>query len=274
MTDALVLRKLDELEEQEGALPELLQFYRKLLLIQAGVGEHLETPHPGLTGDTAAEILKQGKPLLEAADFTFDQALFLDTLRQVTDVFGEFSHLLGLTAEAFQDSPPDQLISSDTIKAWLDGRDLPSTEALSQSVLANLIHAAIKPFLVSYSRALIGVVDQAIWRRAYCPVCGGNPDFAYLETERGSRWLVCSRCDAEWLYRRLQCPYCQNEDQKDLSYYSNDEGVYRLYVCERCKHYLKTIDLRSAKAGTEVAAERLLTFEMDAQARELGYLPL
>ena len=35
-------------------------------------------------------------------------------------------------------------------------------------------------------------VDQEKWRRRYCPVCGGNPDIAYLDTERGSRWLVCS----------------------------------------------------------------------------------
>lgn len=133
---------------------------------------------------------------------------------------------------------------------------------------------AVRPFLVNYSRALISLVDQATWRRSYCPICGGSPDFAYLEAERGARWLICSRCDAEWLFQRLQCPYCQTVDQKDLSYYSNDDEIYRLYVCDKCKHYLKTIDLRKAGSGTEVSVERLLTYELDVQASEYGYLPL
>ena len=127
---------------------------------------------------------------------------------------------------------------------------------------------------MSHARALIGLVDQDAWRRSYCPVCGGNADFAYLETERGSRYLLCSRCDSEWLFQRLRCPYCHTEDQNALSYYSNDEEVYRLYVCERCKHYLKTIDLRKAKPEVEISVERLLTYELDAQAREDGYLPI
>jgi len=272
MTFRVVLEKLDDLEKQEGALPELLQFYRKLLLVQAEAGEHLEAPSPGLTGESAAQRLPQGQPLLTAIDFAFDWALFLATFRKVADLFSEFSYLFGLAPQAFKESPPDRLLSEDVVRAWFEGSDLPSSSAITKEVFGNLIHAAIRPFLVNYSKALIGLVNQAAWRRGHCPVCGGNPDFGYLDTENGARWLVCSRCDAKWLFQRLECPYCRTTNQNDLSYYANDEGVYRLYVCERCKRYLKTVDLRSARAGTDVSVERLLTFELDAQAREYGYL--
>ena len=71
----------------------------------------------------------------------------------------------------------------------------------------------------------------------------------------------------------MKCAYCNNTDQEALSYYTSDEGLYRLYVCDKCKHYLKTIDLRNARSEVLVPLERLLTMEIDAQAREYGYSP-
>ena len=274
MTLERIIQKLDELEKEEGKLPELMQFYHRILQIQAGVGNQLEKPSPGLTGDTATERLGQGKALLQASEFTFDWTLFQNTLREVTDVFSEFSHFFDLTPETFRESPPEQLVSRDSIEAWYVGEDLPPAGAISQDIIRELIHAAVRPFLMNYAGTLIGFVEQENWRRNYCPICGGNADFAYLEPENGARWLLCSRCDTEWLYRRLQCPYCQNQDQNGLFFYSDDDEVYRLYVCEKCKHYLKTIDLRKTKSETNVSLERLLTYELDAQAREYGYLPI
>jgi len=273
MTEPAVLHKLEDLERKEGPLPELLQLHRRLLQIQAGVREKMDEPHPGLTGEAASGRLKQGKPLLQPEEFTFDWTLFLDAFTRVVGLFSEFSQVFGLTPEDFRAPPPDQVVSRDTIAAWLEGRELPQTQSLSQALIKDLVHAAVKPFLVSYSRALAPLVDQMAWRRRYCPVCGGSADFSCLETERGARWLLCSRCDAEWLFQRLECPYCGSRKPDDLSYYSDDAGMYRIYVCDRCRHYLKAVDLRVAGKGITMAAERLLTLGLDAQAREKGYLP-
>ena len=139
--------------------------------------------------------------------------------------------------------------------------------------MENIIQAALKPFLINCSRSLIDFVEQEGWRRGYCPVCGGNPDFAFLAEEQGARWLVCSRCDTRWLFQRLKCPYCGTEDQYALSYFTDDSETYRLYVCDKCKHYLKAIDLRKSKAELVVPLERLFTLDMDKQAHEYGYTP-
>ena len=85
--------------------------------------------------------------------------------------------------------------------------------------------------------------------------------------------MICSRCDAEWLFQRLQCPYCGTTDQNALSYFTAGDELYRLYVCEQCKHYLKTVDLRQAKSEALMPLERLLTLDMDRQAQEQGYSP-
>ncbi|MFC1892816.1 hypothetical protein ACFLYR_02095 [Chloroflexota bacterium] len=48
-------------------------------------------------------------------------------------------------------------------------------------------------------------------------------------------------------------------------------SLYRLYVCEQCKQYLKATDLRRATGEIIIPLERLFTLGIDAQAREYGY---
>jgi len=75
------------------------------------------------------------------------------------------------------------------------------------------------------------------------------------------------------LFQRLECPHCGNQDQDALDYFTNDDGRYRLYVCERCKGYLKAIDLRQTESEVLLPLERLLTLQFDMQAQEQGYSP-
>ena len=62
---------------------------------------------------------------------------------------------------------------------------------------------------------------------------------------------MCSKCAAEWLFQRLECPYCGTQDQNTLAYFTDDKGLYRLYICEHCRHYLKAIDLRQTRMHPE-----------------------
>ena len=48
-------------------------------------------------------------------------------------------------------------------------------------------------------------------------------------------------------------------------------GAYRLNVCESCRRYIKTIDLREAAGERLLEAERVLTVGMDLAAHEAGY---
>jgi len=109
---------------------------------------------------------------------------------------------------------------------------------------------ALKPYLEWAAERVLLHVDQEHWKRGHCPVCGGEPDFAYLDSETGARHLVCSRCDSQWLYRRL---------------------MYRLYVCQNCRRYLKAIDLRQVGRRILFPVERLKTLNMDLAARQEGY---
>lgn len=131
---------------------------------------------------------------------------------------------------------------------------------------------ALRPYLRWAARYVLPYVNQELWRRGYCPVCGGRPDFAALDADTGARRLLCSRCDAQWLYRRIGCPFCETTDHTQIVYYPSEDGIYRLYVCQACGHYLKTIDLRRAEREVLLPAERIITVAMDAAAQQEGYL--
>jgi FdhE protein len=127
------------------------------------------------------------------------------------------------------------------------------------------------PVLSAHAHALLPMVPQEEWYKRYCPVCGGEPDFAFLDKERGSRWLLCSRCNAHWLFIRLACPYCDNQDMNTLAYFTDDESLYRLYVCEKCQRYIKAIDIRKTETEVLLPLERIHTLDLDRQAYESNY---
>jgi len=275
-TDNEVLKKLEEQKNKEGNLPQLLEFYQKLLQIQTRVGQRIGVANPSLTIEAISKRAQQGKPLIAFDELTLDWSLLHETFIEVTATFAEYAELFGLSTKELKESAPDHLLTREVVKAWFEGARLSSAtpvKDVDKILLKNIIHASLRPFIVSYSRALLDSVNQENWRQGYCPICGGNPDIAFLDMERGSRWLVCSRCDTEWLFQRLECPYCSNKDQSALSYFTDDEGLYRLYVCEQCKHYLKTVDLRQAKSEVLIPLERLITLDIDTQAQEHGYSP-
>ncbi len=212
-----------------------------------------------MSPEVARQRLEAGQPLISFAELILDEALLKDTFSKVLAIFRSYPELF----EQLPAGLPADLAA--LVKAWFEG-----TESVAEP-LASIIHATLKPFLVSQARVMRPLIDPARWRRGYCPVCGGRPDFAYLEKEFGNRWLACARCDTEWLFQRLECPFCGTQNQNALAYFTDETGLYRLYVCEKCRGYLKAIDLRQTRAEVLLPLERLETLDLDRQALEQGY---
>jgi FdhE protein len=270
------IKRLEEEGKNKGLPSRLLEFYRELYTIQSRSEQIIGKKDSGLKEKTINERLDTGTPLINFDELNLDWSQLNDVFTKVTATFLEYQDLFGELPESLNQPEAHLSLSKRVVKAWFKRTGLPPTTVKDDSeylLLEALIHATFKPFLVSYAKTLIDSIQQERWRRGYCPVCGGKPDFAFLDKERGARWLLCSRCDTEWLFQRLQCPYCRNENQKDLFYFTDDDGVYRLYVCEQCHKYIKAIDLRSTKSEVLMPLERILTLDMDKQAQEKGYQP-
>ncbi|HOO57296.1 MAG TPA: formate dehydrogenase accessory protein FdhE [bacterium] len=107
---------------------------------------------------------------------------------------------------------------------------------------------------------------------ATCPVCGGKPLFAKLIEEEGFRHLVCGACESSWLYKRLKCTFCGNEDQETIEYLMTDEeSPYTAFTCDKCRNFLKFIDTRKHNVFIDTVFETIATAHWDYLAQQNGY---
>jgi FdhE protein len=143
--------------------------------------------------------------------------------------------------------------------------------ARRDGVLGFVLTEALRPHLRAAAAALATVLAGAP-PAPCCPACGGAPDLAALDAEAGARRLLCARCDTEWPWQRLGCPYCRNENAESLGYFQpGGPSAYRLYVCDRCRQYLKTVDQRETWQHRPLPVERVATSDLDLAALEWGY---
>ena len=272
-----ILKQLKDEGEKRGLASRFIEFYQRLFDIQARGEQQIGKVNPSLKIDLINERLTRGRPLINYNDITFDWVLLNNLFIDVIEVFTEYEDLFGRLPKSLTQPKPRKVIPRGLVKAWFKGTELPvsmRTDNLDEHLLLEAItHATLKPYLVSYARAFSELINNERWRRNTCPVCGGKPDFAFLDREKGSRWLVCSRCDTSWLFQRIECPFCGNQEQTELSIFSDETGLYRLYACEKCHKYIKTIDLRTTDKNIMLPVERVLTLAMDAQAQAEGYEP-
>lgn len=271
-----IIETLKKQQKSEGKLPALLEFYMKLLEIQDGIEQKIDVPVPAFTREAVKAHTVSGKPLVGFTELAVDWSLLRLAYKEIAVLFHDYREIFGALPEEITSLTPGRIINKRTVRAWCRGQPIvPSIPANdeTQKLLSTIFASAVKPFLAREAVALKPVLDMDNWRRGYCPICGGNPDLSYLTRENGARRLVCSRCDTEWLFQRLECPYCENYDQNKLSFFTDGSGTYRLYVCDQCKRYIKSVDLRQCKEETLLPLERLTTIDLDRQAQEKGYAP-
>ncbi len=130
------------------------------------------------------------------------------------------------------------------------------------------------PVFELYAGKLKERINPDKWLRGYCPVCGSPPAMAYLRKDDGKKILWCRFCGTKWSFLRLKCPFCSNEDQQTLRYFfANENDPHRVYTCDKCKKYVKTIDQRKRKEEDDLDLkwENLATLDLDFMAQREGY---
>jgi FdhE protein len=111
------------------------------------------------------------------------------------------------------------------------------------------------------------------YNQSVCPACAGHPQASVLrpEGEGARRWLLCSFCLREWLFRRVVCPWCGEQDKEKLPYYSAEAVAHvRIEACDVCKKYLKAVDL-SRNGHALPVVDEVATAVLDVWASEHGY---
>jgi formate dehydrogenase accessory protein FdhE len=107
-----------------------------------------------------------------------------------------------------------------------------------------------------------------------CPFCGGMPQLSVLraaEESGGGRTLQCATCLTEWPLRRVLCPQCGEEDERQLGYFHSPAFDHlRVDACDTCRHYVKSVDLTRLGIAVPLVDE-VAGAPLDIWAREHGY---
>ena len=148
---------------------------------------------------------------------------------------------------------------------------------ISAPVFTFILGQLAKPFLEMQSPIFAPLTEGHQWLHGYCPVCGSHAAMAGLVGEGGKRWLQCSLCNHEWRFNRNTCPRCNDSNHENQEYFFDKDSplgaAERVDLCNKCKSYLLTIDLRQKTdpVNMEIAAMGMIPLNILAQ--EKGYTP-
>jgi FdhE protein len=178
-----------------------------------------------------------------------------EVLQMIQDGSFNFDKMISDSFNSIQDEDIAEDIDDDVID-------------LVDLFLEESLRPALEKVVEKYGKG----IAKAGWTEGYCPICGKEPKIGEIREEEGRRFLFCTQCGFEWRFTRIKCPFCGNEEQQTLAYFSIEgEERYRVDVCNECKRYIKIVDFRETKEEANLDVEDIATLHLDMLANEEGY---
>jgi FdhE protein len=270
--------------KKDNNLANLFEVYTGILAVQLDYLKKIDAS-VNLSEEEIKECFRNEKFLMSGSKMKIDTKLFKELLSSVCEAINERSpeapaSLLALSeADEFREEKIQKflqeiaLFSKQELEQFVEETEMDKRTGLNSEIISFVILMSLSPFYSSYMKEVREKTDFTIWRQSYCPVCGQTAVIARHRHEDGARILECWLCHAEWVFPRMECPYCSNKDQKKLRFfYLPDDKARQVHVCESCKKYLKTID--SKLTGTDVLLdiEAIATGYLDMLAKKEGYI--
>ena len=239
------IRRAAELALKYPAAGDLLTFYRELALFQKPIFEALRS-----TAETDVRAL----------------APYFTPLIELVARHGP-AHLADQGKARLHDpAAVEALLQS----AWEDGAAHTLAADPYGRFFARVLLQPYAEYLASRGEV------QASPENRTCPFCSSWPVAGVLrgEGDGAKRWLLCAVCSTEWVFRRVLCWNCGEEDKDRLPIYKAEEfASVRVDACDTCHIYLKSVDL--TKDGHAVPmVDEIAAVALDIWAEEHGYSKL
>lgn len=268
-------KQFERLKKKNPMYRTILDFYEKIVLEQEKINPQLNIAPAEIHTDKITIHLKEGFPLIRKEDFVLDMPSSVKLFQSVCKISmtanKKMNEHIQVIEKAFLKSTgeTEELLSRYYDEPFLN--TVAERLEIEKAILTFLIQMSIQPSIRAQREQLNGKVNPRDWLRGYCPVCGSLPQMSELK-EEGKRCFLCSFCGYEWLGLRLQCPYCENSNHKQLHYfYAEGQEAYRVDVCDKCKKYIKTIDSRKLDYTPDLYLEDIVTMHLDIIASKKGF---
>lgn len=155
---------------------------------------------------------------------------------------------------------------------WEDTELYADEEEDAFDLISLFVEESLRPALEKVAEKYGETISRLDWSEGYCPICGKEPKIGQIRDDEDERYLYCHQCGYEWPFRRIRCPFCGNEEQQSLAYFTVEgEERYRVDVCNECKRYIKIVDFRATKETANLDIEDIATLHLDMLANEEGY---
>ena len=218
--------------------------------------------------------LAGGLPLLDFATINFDFQPARDYFLRLLEIAEK--HMPGDTKEFIRQLEEGELDFAEVIRH--------SFEPMSEEEFAGddddgsfdlielFVEESLRPALENFAGQYSDVIKRLGWSEGYCPICGKEPKIGELKGAEERRFLFCNQCGIEWDYSRVKCPFCGNEEQQTMAYFTVEgEERYRVDVCNVCKRYVKMVDSTASTEVVNLDVEDIATLHLDMLAADEGY---
>jgi FdhE protein len=266
--------KVKAIKSRNPVYAELAQWVGELLSTTVKASENFRPSDMKLDFDSLPKAWYQGKSFLNPVELSLDWEQAKDLYEQLVDRIKTMEdgrrQVEGLLKALAKDHEGIPILMKAALTSDFEAIQTAAQKfKVDPPVLTLLLRLSLRPALLETAQAVQSLLDLNQWTYGHCPVCGSAPKLADLSGEGGKRSLHCSLCETVWTYPRLQCPFCENDNRKDLSYLraENEEGL-RVDLCSRCGHYLKTIDLRELPGPVIVPLDDVATWHLDLVAQK------
>jgi len=266
------VKELRELKNAQPDLASAADMQIELLGVQRRVQSRV--PLPSGAFDRRKPDNARCKPVLQFKDIPIDWTDFRLMVRQTADILRRFETLEPADYDRIQALARDGQIEG-VVTSWYESAMAPArrntdVRTHEKELLDQVMLLAMRPFLARCAEALLPRLELTDWRQPCCPLCGGEPEFAYINPA-AERLLICGRCTGQWHYDAIACPYCENNDRKQITSFTSRDGRYRIYACDLCHRYLKAFDGRDGSRPALLAVDSIATLPLDAAAIQRGY---
>lgn len=233
--------------------------------------------------DAAKEEFQRGIPVLKCEQIAIPvlepacrTLKALTVLAERTDIPAQFKDCCVSLIETMEkdDRFLEAVIRSLLNEDYQTLGDIIEENQLNEGVIWFLGWTALSHALQPYIPTLEKWEKEQTWHKEYCPTCGSLPVMAHLKrsTKGRQRHLVCGCCKSKWVYKRMGCPYCPNEDPDAMRILEIDEEEdVRVDVCNSCNGYIKVY---TNKGEEEAALADWTTLHLDLLVKERGYIKM
>lgn len=283
------IAELKRVREEHPEITTAIDMQIALIDLQRRVQARVPMPWIEVDKEWLKRQHELGRPLLRFKDVPLDWTDVRLMFRQTADILRRFETLEEADYTAIQTISRSGHMLEPLVVAWYESAacrgepdpaarsDPPATPTVaeppvpvSEEALDQVLLLTMKPFLERCAEVVQQRADFSTWTFAYCPLCGGEPEFSVI-TPAADRLLICARCAGRWRFHPLACPYCGNQDRTQITSFASRDGRYRIYACDVCRRYLKAYDGRNASRPVMVAVDTIATLPLDAAAMQRGY---